>query len=227
MKRGTFENLNYALPFLPHFLTNYSNCLEIDQDWLQANNFDVWRRLAPACSSQVGDGWLDHPVSLRDLTIFWWWRSCRHAPGCHYRARVMFSWQTQGSRDACHEIMTTVWVCRRGEWSVSVTCFLLQNWRSCMNLNVKLPFFFNTSTKYEPLAWWHNTSCWQPGMWQRGSCYGQVMSVLSCPTMTHPNTNLTPRLTFHYQPIRSKYCVTRSFSANKKPVLCHVIPVSQ
>ena len=32
MKRGTFENLNYALPFLPHFLTNYSNCLEIDQD---------------------------------------------------------------------------------------------------------------------------------------------------------------------------------------------------
>ena len=32
MKRGTFGNLSNAYPFLPHFLTKYSNCLEIDQD---------------------------------------------------------------------------------------------------------------------------------------------------------------------------------------------------
>ena len=37
MKRGTFGNLSYAYPFLSDFLTNYSNCLEIDQDWVLAN----------------------------------------------------------------------------------------------------------------------------------------------------------------------------------------------
>ena len=73
--------------------------------------------------------------------------------GCHYGARVMFSWQSLRSRDTCHEIMTTVWSgdTTPGMAAKDITQRRIMLWTSYVRPIMFQPWLIQTPT------WHHDT----------------------------------------------------------------------